>query len=183
MAADKKKAQNGRKTIIFIDESGLSERPNRVRTWSKKGQTPVLQYSFNWKTLTVTAGISWFNFYFKTYAGSVKSAETIDFLTHLLRHVRGRLIVIWDNLPAHKSKPVRAFIEKNRRRLEVEYLPPYAPELNPSEYIWGYLKKNPLANFCPRDFKHLSHRARNELSKMRRRPKLISAFWKQAELF
>ena len=142
-----------------------------------------MQYSFNWKTLTVTAGISLYNFYFKTYAGSVKAAETVDFLTHLLRHVRGKLIVIWDNLPAHKSKLVKAFIDKNCRRIEVEYLPPYAPELNPSEYIWGYLKRNPLANFCPSDFQHLSHRARKELSKMRRRPRLISAFWKQAELF
>ncbi len=54
-----KKALCERRTIVLIDESGLSERPHRVRTWVPRGQTPVLQYQFNWKTLSAAAGISW----------------------------------------------------------------------------------------------------------------------------
>jgi hypothetical protein len=50
---------------VFIDESGLSQRPHRCRTWSPRGQTPVLQYSFNWKKLSAIAGITWWNFYFE----------------------------------------------------------------------------------------------------------------------
>jgi hypothetical protein len=57
-----KKALCERRTIVFIDESGLSERPHRVHTWAPRGQTRVLQYYFNWKVLSVIAGITWRNF-------------------------------------------------------------------------------------------------------------------------
>src|SRR5947209_19484515 len=52
LAGNKKKAQQEQRTVVFVDESGLSERPHRVRTWAPRGQTPVLQYSFNWKCLS-----------------------------------------------------------------------------------------------------------------------------------
>src|SRR5881409_3998006 len=75
-----KKAQKEGRTIIFIDESGISQRPHRVRTWSPRGETPVLQYHFNWDTISAVAGITFFNFYFRLYEGTVKSAEVVDFL-------------------------------------------------------------------------------------------------------
>ncbi len=65
----------------------------------------------------------------------------------------------------------------------LERLPAYAPELNPVEYIWGHCKHHGLPNFCPRDFAQLSTHARRALRRMQRRPTLVSAFWKQAELF
>jgi transposase len=65
----------------------------------------------------------------------------------------------------------------------VEYLPPYAPELNPVEYIWAYWKQHELPNVCPKDFWHLSEAARLTLRRMRRRRRLITAFWKQASLW
>ena len=61
MAGVKKKAKNEGRTIVFIDESGLSERPHRCRTWAPRGQTPVLQYHFNWKTLSAMAGVTWWS--------------------------------------------------------------------------------------------------------------------------
>ena len=65
-----------------------------------------------------------------------------------------------------------------------EYLPAYAPsELNPVEYIWAYWKHHELPNVCPKDFWHLSGGARRTLRRMRRRPRLITAFWKQASLW
>jgi transposase len=66
----------------------------------------------------------------------VKSAEVVDFLQALLRHIPGPLLIIWDRLSAHRSKITRDFIAGQGDRLWVEYLPGYAPELNPVEYIW-----------------------------------------------
>jgi Winged helix-turn helix len=63
----KKNAQKRGPTIVFVDESGWSERPHRVRTWAPRGQTPVLQYRFNWKTLSLIAGITWWRFYFQLF--------------------------------------------------------------------------------------------------------------------
>jgi transposase len=171
-----------KRTIIFIDESGLSERPHRVRTWAPRGQTPVLQYHFNWKVLAAAAGITWWNFYFRLYPGTIRAPQVIDFLRHLLRHLHGKLLVVWDGLPAHRARLVSEFIAAQHGRLAVEWLPAYAPELNPVEYIWGYCKHHELPNFCPHDFAQLSYQARRALRRMRRRPTLVRSFWQQAKL-
>ena len=112
---------------MFIDESGLSERPHRVRTWAPRGQTPVLQYHFNWKVLSATAGITWWNFYFRLYPTTIRAPQVVDFLGHLLRHLPGKLLVVWDGLPAHRARLVTEFIRAQRGRLALEWLPGYAP--------------------------------------------------------
>lgn len=169
--------------MVFVDESGLTQKPHRVKTWAPKGQTPVLQHHFNWDNLAVIAGLTLWNFYFRMYPGSIKAAQVVDFLGHLLRHLPGKLLVIWDGLPAHRSKLVQAFVAQHQGRLWLERLPAYAPELNPVEYIWGYWKKHALPNFCPKDYGQLSHQARQALRRMRKRKTLVTAFWKQAELW
>ncbi len=169
--------------LVCVDESGLSERPHRVRTWAPRGQTPVLQYSFNWKCLSAIAGITIWNFYFRLFPGSIKAPQIIEFLEHLQRHISGRLTLIWDGLPVHRSRLVREFVTAQGGAIELEFLPAYAPELNPVEYIWGYCKQHELPNLCPKDFAQLGTAARKALSRMRRRPTLVESFWKQAELF
>jgi transposase len=153
-----------------------------VRTWAPRGQTPVLQYHFTWKVLSAAAGITWWNFYFRLYRRTIRAAEVVDFLGHLLRHLPGKLLVVWDGLPAHRGRLVKEFIAAQRGRLVTERLPAYAPELNPVEYIWGYWKHHELPNFCPRDFHQLSYQARRALRRMRRRPPLVRSFWHQAHL-
>jgi len=106
----------------------------------------------------------------------------VDFLQALLRHLPGPLLIVWDRLSAHRSRVTRDFIAGQGERLWVEYLPGYAPELNPVEYIWGYWKQHALPNVCPRDYWGLGETARRTLKRMRRRPRLITAFWQQAEL-
>jgi transposase len=182
VAGSKKNAARLGQTIVFVDESGLSERPHRCRTWAPRGQTPVLQYHFNWKWLSAMAGVTWWNFYFRLFPGTVRSPQVVVFLDHLLRHLPGKVLVIWDRLGTHRSRLVRAFVAAQRGRLMLEYLPAYAPELNPVEYIWGHWKQHELPNFCARDFGQLSHYARRALTRMRRRPTLVRAFWQQAEL-
>jgi len=183
LAGTKKNAQKRGQTIVFVDESGLSERPHRVRTWAPRGQTPVLQFHFNWKTLSVIAGITWWRFYFQLFPGAIKAPQIIEFLEHLMRHLRRPLLVIWDGLPGHRSILVRDFVAAQGERLTLEWLPGYAPELNPVEHIWSYLKEHELPNLCTRELWELSSAARDALRRMRRRPTLVAAFWKQAELF
>ena len=130
-----------------------------MRTWAPRGQTPVLQYHFNWKVLSAIAGITWWNFYFQLYQRTIRAPQVVDFLIHLLRHLPGRLLVIWDRSKTHRSHLVAEFVADQRGRLALDYLPAYAPELNPVEYIWGYWKHHELPNFCPRDFSQLSYHA------------------------
>ena len=129
-------ARQGR-VIVFIDESGLSERPCRARTWAPKGETPVLQYRFSWKQLSVIAGISYWRFYFRLFNDSIKSPQIVEFLKALQATISKKLLIIWDGLQAHRSKLVRAHVKARRGRIVLERLPAYAPEINPVECIWG----------------------------------------------
>ena len=143
----------------------------------------MLQHRFSWKALSVIAGITYWNFYFRLYPGSIKSEQIIEFLDALKRQIGQRLLIVWDGLAAHRSRRVRQHVENLGGAIQLERMPAYAPELNPVEYIWGYLKNHALPNFCARDFAQLTHTARRRLASMQRRPRFISAFWKQAELF
>ncbi len=183
MAGPKTIAARQGRTIVFVDESGLSERPCRARTWAPRGETPVLQYSFSWKQLSAIAGVSFLRFYFRLYAGTIRSPQIVEFLKALSQTIGRKLLIVWDRLQAHRSKLVRAFIEQSKGYIALEYLPAYAPELNPVECIWGYLKSHAMPNFCAKDLMHLKQTALSRLRSMQRRTTLVTAFWKQAELF
>jgi transposase len=182
LAGVKKNARKQGRVIVFIDESGLSERPTQVRSWAPRGHTPVLQYHFNWHQLSAIAGITFQRFYFRLFPGAIKGAQLVEFLHALGRQIRRKVLVIWDGLPAHRSQLVRDYVESLKGAIQLEYLPAYAPELNPTEYIWGHLKQHELGNFCARTFGELTHRTRNRLRSMQRRHTLVTAFWQQAEL-
>jgi transposase len=143
----------------------------------------VLEFNFNWKTLSAAAGITVWNFYFRLYPGSVKSPQVVEFLQALARHMDGPLLIVWDRLAAHRSRLVRDYVESLAGWIHLEYLPPYAPELNPVEYIWSHWKQHELPNVCPKDYWQLSEAARRTLRRMRRRPRLITACWKQSSLW
>ena len=94
-----------------------------------------------------------------------------------------RLLIIWDGLRAHRSRRVRDYVDSTRGRVQLAFLPPYAPELNPVEYLWAWLKRHALANFCPPNMNVLRTTARNKLRSAQRRTTIIVACWKQASLF
>ena len=142
----------------------------------------MLQYHFKGKTISVAAGMTVWNFYFQIFEKAVGQEETILFLTHLVRYIKTPLLVVWDRLPAHRSRRVGQFLDSLNGRVAIEYLPPYAPELNPVEYLWGHWKQHTLPNVCPRDLWQLSEGARRTLRRLRRRPRLVTAFWRQSSL-
>ena len=185
MVCIKKKARQQRRTIVFIDESGLSTRPTRVRTWAPRGQTPVLHETFNWKSLSIIGGLALWRFYFQIHAGSIKSLQVVEFLRHLQRHLSGKLLVIWDGAPIHRSLLVKNYVEKPRPRAALWWNDCfyYAPELNPVEYMWGHLKNHEIANLIVTKAWELSFEATAALRRMRRRRQIIAACYTQAELW
>ena len=132
-----------------MDEVGFSLKPTVTRTWATCGQTPLLHAKVNWSKLSTIGAITTDGRFFQhTSCGSIKGAQVLAFVQHLLKHVAGPLTVVLDNARIHKTKALRAFVE-GEKRLEIEYIPPYAPELNPIELVWAYVKHHVLANFCP----------------------------------
>lgn len=189
MAAGKKNACQTHSLIAFVDESGVLTAPLVQRTWSPRGITPILcQVGRHRTKVSVIAAVvaspqlRTVSLYFRLYPNTnVGKPQFVSFLGQLRRHVRGRLILIWDRLNGHRSREVVRSCK--RHRIEVELLPAYAPELNPVEYAWSYLKTKPLANFAPRGLDELTVTTRSSARKMQRQPNIIRSFLRQSPLF
>ncbi len=121
----------------------MSQKPHRCRSWAPRGQTPLLEFNFNWKKLSVSAGLTLRNFYFRLYPGAIGQLEVIDFLKALVRHIDSPLLIVWDRLPAHRSRMVQEFIELSEGHIVTEYLPAYAPYLSNSVVHEGRMVKCP----------------------------------------
>ena len=128
-------------------------------------------------------GLALWRFYFQIHAGSIKSQQVIEFLEHLQRHVPGKLLIIWDGAPIHRSRLVKDYVASTRRRIAIERLPAYAPELNPVEYMWGHLKNHEIGNLVACKAWELSLEATAALRRMRRRTVVVAACYAQSELW
>lgn len=190
VAAAKKNARRRRAWLVFEDESGISQQPVVCRTWAPRGQTPVLTYiGSSWKRLSVAAALAFrwdgrrVRFFFQTQPGSYTDRTLIGFVRDLKRHFGGRpIILIWDGLPAHRSRVMREYLARQREWLTVERLPGYAPELNPVEPIWGNIKRTELANVCAPTIDALRPPLRLGCARVRRRPDLAISFLRHAGL-
>lgn len=143
----------------------------------------MLHESFNWKSLSIIGGLALWRFYFQIHEGSIKGPQVIEFLKHLLRHIKGKLMIVWDGASIHRSALVRDYVANTEGRIVVERLPAYAPELNPVEYMWAHLKCHEIANLIVTKSWELSLEATAALRKMRRRSSLIVACYVQSTLW
>jgi transposase len=158
LAAGKKNARRQRAWIVFQDESGVTDRPPIRTTWAPKGRTPVVTHPYKWKKVSVSGALAYrwdgrrCRLLFQTKPDNYNSAALIRFLRILRGSFRGRkVILIWDRLNAHKSKEMARYLAGQRDWLRVESLPPYAPDLNPVETLWGNVKGKELANLEAED--------------------------------
>lgn len=121
--------------------------------------------------------------FFQLKPDSYDTESLIGFLRALQRALgRRRCLLLWDGLPAHKSRRMQAHLAGERRWLHVERLPAYAPELNPVELLWGHVKGGALANLCAADLGAAAKAARRGLARLARRPALARAFLAHAGL-
>lgn len=157
--------------------------PAAVRTYAPRGQTPVLRYPY-WKHLSVISAITpKGKLYTMTQEVAFDGAAIVRFLKHLLRHISGKLLVIWDGLPAHRSQAVKDFLRQGAaKRLHLEQLPAYAPDLNPDEGVWNYLKNVELKNLCCHNLQELRDELRKAIARLRHKTDLILAFIRQVHL-
>lgn len=82
----------------------------------------MLEFNFNWKLLSAIAGMTFWNFYFQLFPKTIRSAQVIEFLTHLKRHLPGKILMVWDRLPAHRSRAV-AGLDRGSTRLGSRRVP------------------------------------------------------------
>ena len=174
LEADKKKAKLKKATLVFIDEAGIMMSPTVRKTWAPCGKTPILKHKTrSHRKISAIGEISVRHsgrsarVMFRLLEGkNMRTAECIQFLIQLKQNIRGPIIIIWDRLQAHRSKALNVWLA-GEQRIELEYFPPYAPELNPVEYLWAHLKSHELANFCAFDLEGLYRETKSKLCSMR----------------
>jgi transposase len=189
VAPHQKKARRLNASFVFIDESGLLLAPVVRRTWAPCGQTPILyQRGRARQKVSIIAALTLSprrrrpGLYFSLRANeNVTTTWLLPFLRALTRHLRGKFVVVWDRLPGHRAHVITHYLHRKRR--DVALLPPYAPDLNPVEILWAYLKSNPLANFAPPDTPELARVATRHVQRLRRRPELLRSFFEATPLF
>ena len=183
LAALEKKAQSLKATLVFLDESGFSLLPTPCKTWAPRGQTPFLYHCFNWPKLSAISALTPKpHAYLRLVRGTIASPQVIAFVRHLLRRIPGTIFLFWDGLNAHRSKKTRAALLEHHARLRVYRLPAYAPELNPDEGLWAWMKQHALAGQCPPNLKVLEQSIRRALRRLRRRPQIIRSFFRRSPL-
>jgi transposase len=183
LAPHQKKARRLKAALVFVDESGLLLAPVVRRTWSPCGCSPQLvQRTRHHQKVSVIAALiispcrRRVRLCFRLHpGGNVDTGKVRAFLGQLCRQIRGPLLLVWDHLHAHRAPRVRAFVQRHRR-VHLEWLPPYAPELNPMEYGWSWLKTKPLVNYAAPDASTLARVARRHARRLQHRPRLLWSF-------
>ena len=153
-----------------------------MRTYAPRGQTPILRVPLTRDHLSAISGITPDGKLFRmVQEEALHGEDVVRFLRHLLRHLPGMLLVIWDGSPIHRNQAVKQFLADGAaRRLHLERLPGYAPDLNADEGIWHYLKHVELRNVCCRDLAHLKQELRRATGRLQHKRTVIQGCIRQA---
>lgn len=167
---------------MFFDEFGFSFQERPGRTWARRGCRPVLRRVGRARRAVSTAVALTLSghLYKRHFAGAMNSADVIASLRHVLRFRPQGFVLIWDRAPIHKSAATRAFLAVHPE-IQVEWLPGYAPELNPEEYCHGNVKQR-LTNATPPDATAMRRLLDGGFARLRCRPDLLLAFIQAAGL-
>jgi transposase len=173
LARNQKKAiaEGGR--VVLVDQSGFYLLPGLVRTSAPVGQTPLIRAPLSRDHLSAMGGITpEGKLYLMVQERAYRGADVVGFLKHLARHIAGKLLVLWDGAPIHRSQAVKDYLSQGGAR-------GYAPELNPAEGIWNYLKRVELKNLCCQSISHLYYELGKAKERLRHKTNVILGCIKQ----
>jgi transposase len=181
-----KEARRKDATILFLDESFVQSERNVRRTWwieGKRREIHVRQGKRMKLSLISAVGLEG-QLYFRISElnQNFDGGEVIEFLRYVLKEVRGKIILLWDNGTIHRRKDVKAFLWEARKRLKTRRFPAYAPELNPDKMVWSALKYQRLPNFCPKTEGEIREGVERELRWLQRNPEFVAACIQHADI-
>lgn len=173
-----RRAKRENALIFFADEAGIRSDHHAGTTWAPVGQTPVVKatgarFGFNMLSAVNAMG----HFRFMTVEGTVTATVFREFLKRMITGMERKVFLIVDGHPTHKAKLVRQFVEDNRDRIELFLLPPYSPELNPDELVWGNLKTR-IAKMAIQTKDELKAGVHGALCRIQKMPDLVSSFFR-----
>jgi transposase len=152
-----------------------------MRTWAPCGQTPALKVKLTSDHLSAISGVTLDGRLFMQVRPASYDAEAVvGFLRVPLRKITGKIILIWDGAPIHCAHEINEFLTRgNAKRLHLEQLPGYAPDLNPDDGIWNDLKRVELDNVCCCDLVHLPTQLIRARERLRHKTEIIQSCSRQ----
>lgn len=189
LAPDKKGAKKLRARLAFWDESGISQKPTVRHTWSPRGVTPAILSTGRWKSRSVVGVITATplghkpKLFARIFRRTIRSREVIQTIRELRRHIKGTLVLMWDGLGSYTSQETRQFLKTQRFWLRVYSFPPYAPDLNPPEYLWSCGKNKDFVHLYVDTPEDLDIHIQRYKRRIRRKPDLLTGFIKKSSLF
>ena len=172
------KARKQGASIFFLDEAGFDSEPRLGRTYGLKGQRPVVpttgqRQKINAISALTASGAFWCQIYSERLNGKL----FVEFLREFMRGRSSRVYLVVDGHPAHKAGVVKDLIQELEGKLELHFLPPYAPDLNPDEFVWGYMKTNGVSKKPLRKNESLKKRVQSDLAALKGNRKLVRSFF------
>ena len=165
--------------IYFWDESGFRADVVQGTTWGVKGCTPIVAVPGTRQSVSAASAVNAKGaFWFATYQGAMSAELFIAMLGHIMRRRKKPLFLILDSLPAHKAKVVQNYVNSSGGKLELYFLPGYAPELNPDELVWNYMKRTGTAKQPLRKGDQMQARIEADLQAIHRNPNLVRSFFR-----
>jgi transposase len=179
----KKRALNEKADVYFGDAAHIRSDHHSGRTWGVKGKTPVVTTTGSRFGLSLISAItSKGHMRFMIVEGGVGSDVFIKFLKRLLIGAKRKIFLIVDNGSAHKSKKTKAFVESQKHKLELFYLPPYSPELNPDELVWNHLKTHTTGRSTVSDKQDFKKKVTRSMKSLQKNKIKIKSFFGKKSL-
>jgi transposase len=165
--------------IFFLDEAGLRSDAPLQRTWGAKGRTPVVATSGQRQSVSAISAVNLLGaFWYNVYTGRLNAAQFILFLKDFLRYRRRPVFLVADRHPAHIAKVVAEHVQSLGGRLELHFLPGYAPDLNPDEFVWNHLRQKGVSKTPLRQNESLHARVEADLAAIHADPPLVRSFFR-----
>jgi transposase len=164
--------------LFFLDEAGFQSDAPLGRTYGLKGQTPVVKTSGQRQSLNVISAVNARGeFWAATYTGKLNAESFVVFLQNFVRGRACKVFLVVDGHPAHKAKLVKNYVQSLEGRLELHFLPPYAPDLNPDELVWSHMKTNGVSKKPLKQNESLQERIEQDLNGIGNNRELVRSFF------
>ena len=176
-------AKKEKAVIHWGDETGLQTDAYRARGFAPQGKTPVVRLPAKKNSVNMISAITNQGLVrFMMYRDSMTSQLLIKFMSRLVKDTDHKVFLILDNLRSHHSKKVKEWLENHQEEIMVFYLPSYAPELNPDEYLNGDLKARVHSGQPARSQNDLEHKTRSFMRKLLKRPEHVRSYFRHPRI-
>ncbi len=169
--------------LIFVDEAGFMLEPTVRRTYAPCGKTPITRIANPHSRISVIGAIvigptqEKIDLLYDLLPDNLnyQGPTVVQFLRTLRSKITGAMTIVWDRIPIHECEVVGEYLAEDQN-IVAELLPAHAPELNPADGIWRYVKYGRLPNYAPTDLHAMRSKITEEFNRLKERPGLLKSF-------